>query len=135
MSEPYGYDLLARGYFTIAPNDAGVIAAPGSGSTITLWDSGANVAKADRGCRFKRIIVGIVSSAASAALGLTIDESLDDGLNWDNLTGFSISANTYTKNYIAVGAPRIRVRYANSANVLTAWRFAIMGDATDRTSP
>lgn len=117
---------------------SGYVAAPGSGATIVLWDSGSNETVTgshfSRGMRWRRIIVNVIASAASAANGLSIEESNDDGANWDVLVQFSISAAAYTKNNVAVSAPRVRVRYTNSANVLTTWRGSVIGDEYDNSS-
>jgi hypothetical protein len=109
----------------------GVVVAPGSGATITLWDSGAST---KQGERYKRAIVSVYSSHASGTLGLSFQESWDDGTNWDELTSYTISATTYTKNVVAMSAPRIRVRYTNSANVLTSFRGGCIVDEYDNSS-
>lgn len=120
-----GQQLLATSFGSAA------VAAPGSGSTIVLWSSAGNISQATQGARYKRLIININSSAASAANGLQVDES-EDGTNWDNLVSFSIAANTRTKNFVVVGAPFVRVRYVNSANVLSTWRMSVLGDQNER---
>jgi hypothetical protein len=120
-------ELLATSYGSAA------VAAPGSAATITLWSSVTAGLPATTGARFKRIIVNVIASSASAASGLQFDESVD-GSNWDNLISYSVSANTYTKSYVSMAAPFLRVRYVNSANVLTTWRMAVLGDQTERAS-
>lgn len=136
-----GYIQLARGVLTPPqPNPEGYVAAPGSGATITLWQS-APTPNTDRrsigpnrGRRFKRLVVNVFSSHLSAANGLVFQESQDE-VNWRDLITYSIVAVTYTKNYVAVSAPFVRVTYANSANVLTAWEMSVLGDAYERASP
>jgi len=120
-----GQQLLYR---TVSTADA-----PGSGATTTLWASNTNGGSAEQGARYKRLIINVYSSHASAASGLQIDES-EDGTSWDNLVSYSVSATTYTKNYVSVGAPFLRVRYVNSANVITTWRIGILGDQNERAS-
>jgi hypothetical protein len=121
-------ELLATSYGSAA------VAAPGSAATITLWSSVTAGLSATTGARFKRIIVSVIASSASAASGLQFDISVD-GSNWDNLVSYSISANTMTVNYVSIpGSPFIRVRYVNSANVLTTWRMWVAGDQTERAS-
>lgn len=112
----------------------GYIAAPGSGATVTLWDSNADGTAKGKGARYKRVIVSVTSSAASGANGLSFEESWDDGTNWDVLTTYTISAATYTKNVVAMSAPRLRVRYTNSASVLTTWRGGVIVDEYDNAS-
>lgn len=114
-------------WYTGGTGARGDIVAPGSGSTVTLWDSGNYT-----GGKYKLLIVSIYSSHASAANGLQFDESWDEGANWDNIVSYTVAATTFTKNMIVVSAPRVRARYVNSANVLTAWRGGIMGDVYDR---
>lgn len=132
-TESYGYVTLSRGTLTADANNPQLISPPGSGSTITLWSSEAAVTR--RGCRWKRVVANIFSSHASAANGLIFEESSDDGANWQTLVTFSILAATYTKNVVAFSAPGARIRYINSANVLTAWQMSIMGDPEERTAP
>lgn len=122
-----GQELLATSYGSAA------VAAPGSGATITLWSSVTAGLPATTGARYKRLIVKVISSAASAASGLQFDESVD-GSNWDNLISYSISANTFTASSVAVSAPFLRVRYVNSASVLTTWRMWVCGDQKERAS-
>jgi len=125
-----GQQLLATSYSTAGSQS---VAAPGSSATITLWAGAANVVQSTAGARWKRIIVNIYSSAASAASGLQFDESVDNS-NWRNVVSYSISATTYTKNYVSVSAPFVRVRYVNSANVLTTWEMTVLGDQTERAT-
>ncbi len=106
---------------------------PGSSATVTLWASNANVTQTTGAAHYKRLIINNYSSAASAASGLQIDESYD-GTTWYNLVSYSISATTYTKSYVSVGAPYVRVRYVNSANVLTTWGAVVLGDRSERAS-
>lgn len=121
----------------------GYIAAPGSAATITIWDSGDPQGSAtasrpgkdkDAGARFKRLIFNLFSSHASGTNGLSFEESSDDGANWDVLVQYTQTAATYEKRYVSVSAPRVRVRYTNSANVLTAWRGTLLADAYERAT-
>ena len=114
------------------------VAAPGSGATVTLWLS-TDSFKPEQTARIKRLIINVYSSAASAANGLQIDENNNanaDGTpvsaSWRNVISYSISATTYTKNFVAVSAPFVRVRYVNSASVLTNWEYAVLTDETER---
>ncbi len=111
----------------------GYVVAPGSGAAITLWDSAPTVKQAD-GERYKRVIVSVFSSHASAASGLSFQETWDDGTNWDELVAYTVSAATYTKEVVAMSAPRVRVRYTNSASVLTAFRGGVIVDEYDNAS-
>lgn len=126
-------ELLTR-WITGGTAANGYVAAPGSGATITLWDSGSNDASGTKGARWRRLIISTYSSHVSATNGLTVDESWDNGTNWDNVGSYTVSATTYTKTYASVAAPRVRVRYANSANVLTSWRGGIVGDEYERAT-
>lgn len=110
------------------------IVAPGSGATITLYDSGSSEPAGARGARMKRVIAAIYASHASAASGLSFEVSYDNGTNWDVWVQYSISATTLTVNYVSMAAPRWRIRYTNSASVLTAWRGANIGDEYERAS-
>lgn len=140
-----GYVQLARGVLTPPqPNPEGYVAAPGSGATIVLWASATVPVTSDpndrrargpnAGRRWKRLVVNVYASAASAANGLNFQES-QDGLNWRDLISYTVGATTYTKNYVAVSAPFVRVNYTNTAAVLTAWEMSVLGDAYERASP
>jgi len=122
-----GQQLLATSYGSAA------VAAPASGATITLWSSAGNVAQATQGARYKRLVINLYVSHASASSGLQIDESVDNS-NWRNLVSYDIAATTYEKKYVSVSAPFVRVRYVNSANTLTTWEMAVLGDQTERAT-
>ncbi len=124
-----GYTVLA-----VLGSATGQKAAPGSGSTITLWASNLNNAAGDKGARYKMFVINIYSSAASAASGLVISESSDKGATWDSLSTASVSATTYTKTYFKASAPDIKIEYTNSAAVLTTWRGSVLGDAMERSN-
>lgn len=106
---------------------------PGSGATVVLWSSAGN-GRNSHGARYKMLVANIITSHDSAANGLTFEESNDGGTTWDVIgTGDTVTAlGGYTKTYKKVSAPEVRVRYANSANVLTTWRGTIMGDPMER---
>jgi hypothetical protein len=107
--------------------------APGSGGTVTIFDTTTMSPKSqDHGLEYKMILFAITSSAASAANGITIDESWDKGQTWDNLMQQAALANTYTKVFAKVSAPDVRVRYANSAAVLTTFRGGMIADSRER---
>lgn len=107
---------------------------PASGGTATLFDSTA-VARANNGAKFKSIIINVESSHDSAANGLEISESDDSGTNWS-----VVYARTYTQAvdgrlkviYKLIAAPDVRVRYTNSANALTTWRWSVLVDVRER---
>lgn len=120
-----GQELLATSFGSAA------VAAPGSGATITLWSSSGNEVQSTQGAHYKRLIINIYTSHVSAASGLQIDESVDNS-NWRNVVSYTIAATTYTKNFVAVAAPFVRVRYVNSANVLSTWEMTVIGDQNER---
>ena len=128
-----GYQLLRRG--EVSPTaGTGEQAAPTSGQTITLWSSADNVSASHAGARWKRLVINVYSSHASATDGLKIEESQNNS-NWRTLKTYTIAATTYTKNYVAVSAPFVRATYENSANTLTAWEMSVLGDADERSAP
>lgn len=94
--------------------------APGSGATVTVWDSGAT---ADLGDSIVRITLAIDSSADSAANGVTFETTFDGGTTW---RAFKTAAYTTASGLSLVHAARtgsrVRIRYANSAAVLTYFR-------------
>ena len=130
MSDMHGWDVLSKTGDTV--NNA--TTTPASGATVVLYQS--NLPNAKRyGARFKMLMINIISSADSAANGVTVDESNDGGTTWDNLTAFTYAtASGYVKTYVKVSAPEVRVRYANSAATLSTWRFAVLGDNYERAN-
>lgn len=117
------------------------VTAPGSGATITMWDSGnwetASTGLSGyywRGVQLKRLVWNGVASHDSGTNGLSFEETFDDGTNWDVLVQYTNTASTVYQRFVAVAAPRLRVRYTNSANVLTAWRGCLVGDFNERAT-
>lgn len=107
------------------------IVAPGSAATITIWDSGAG---SILGANWKLLIWNGIASADSGSSGLSFEESFDDGTNWDVIVAYTNSASTVYQRFVEVAAPRIRVRYTNSAAVLTVWRGCLIGDERERAN-
>jgi len=132
MSDMHGWHTLSK----TGDKVNGVSTTPGSGSTVTLYDSTVQAGgPRGAGARFKMLVINLNSSHDSAATGVTIDESNDGGANWENLSAQSFTYQTasgYVKTFVKVSAPEVRVKYANSANVLTRWRFSILGDSEER---
>lgn len=132
-----GYDVLGK-TLNVGLNGE---TQPASGATFVMYDSTRSatqkgaVSSSNAGARFKCIIVNIESSHDSATDGLEISESDDNGAEWNTI---------YLKSYVAatdlrfkrieanISAPDIRVRYINSANTLTKFKWAVLGDPTER---
>ncbi len=131
-----GYALLARGLTTAPATGEKNITKPGSGSTITIWDSTLNqgAANANVGRRIKRLILAINSSADSGASGVIFESSPDGGTNWVATS----TAQTYTTvsgrtvYYVSVAGLDFRIRYTNSASVLTTWQVELFADYYER---
>jgi hypothetical protein len=127
-------ETLAR-WKTGATSSTGYVTAPGSGATITIWDSGANDPSGTKGHRWKRLVMSSTASADSGANGVSFEISSDNGTNWDVLIQYTdTAAGAPNIHYVSVSAPRIRVRYTNSAAVLTTWRGSLIGDEYERAS-
>ena len=129
MADMHAYDVLAK-TGDIVNN---VSTTPGSGATVVLYQSNLPGA-ARRGSRFKMIVLNITSSADSGANGVIFEESDDGGTNWDTLpqTFTYLTASGRVKTYCKISAPEFRVRYTNSAAVLSTWRFSLLGDNYER---
>jgi hypothetical protein len=108
------------------------LAAPGSGATITIWDSGdnlsGNAARHPTWTRWERFPISLITSHAGTIL---VEATADDGTNWDSLYSIAVPGSTTVtfQRDIYPGAyyPRGRIRYTNSASVLTAWRGTLAG--------
>lgn len=120
----------------------GYIVAPGSGATITLWDSGADeaaqqlqVTSGTKGIRLKRLIYTSTSSADSGASGVSFEQSSNNGSTWNVIVTYTdTAAGAPNIHYVSISFPRVRVRYTNSASVLTTWDGQIVGDEYERAS-
>jgi hypothetical protein len=134
-------EILAR-WILAGTAAQGYIPAPGSAATITIWDSGSNEgaqqlqgASNVKGVRFKRLIMESTTSHDSGASGVVFQSSSDNGTNWDTIVSYTdTAAGAPNIHYVSVSFPRVRVRYTNSANVLTAWRGSLVGDEYERAS-
>jgi hypothetical protein len=140
MSDQIRQEILAR-WTTAGTAAQGFIPAPGSGATITIWDSGANENQSRtagnnvKGYRWKRLIMSSTASADSAASGVVFQYSVDNGANWDTIVSYTdTAAGAPNIHYVSVSFPRIRVQYTNSASVLTTWRGTLVGDEYERAS-
>lgn len=128
--------ILAKGKLTI-PAGSGEIAAPGSGATITLYNSASDwngIGSQPTGVPFSRLVLSMNSSADSAASGVVFLEALD-GVNFDSTSTFSYTtASGLTAFDFLVRSPgaSVKVTYQNSAAVLTTWRFVLTGILGDR---
>jgi hypothetical protein len=137
---PNGYISFGRTGTVLFNDTLGTFGStqPGNGETVTLFSTlevgitGLRTVIAGKGFRFKMLVFDIFSSAASAANGYQVDESNDGGVTWDNLQSTTIPATTYTKVYTKVSGAELRCRYVNSANVLTTFRWSLMGDTSER---
>lgn len=98
--------------------------APGSGATITVSER----TQVPNDPPF--ICLTVESSHDSAAGGVALEGSFDNGVSWSTLFTDSYAAADGVTTFQAPAiAPRMRWRYANSANVLTKWKgFAYMAD-------
>jgi hypothetical protein len=84
---------------------------------------------------WKRVIMTSVSSHDSGTNGVSVEASFNDGANWDVLVTYTdTAAGAPNIHYIAVAVPRWRIRYTNSANVLTTWRGCLAGDEFERAT-
>ena len=126
--EQNGYVLLARGVLS-ATAGTGQISAPARGATLTLLST--STTNSAEGTRWKKLILSAYSSHVSAADGVLFEESID-GTNYRTLVSYTLAATTYTKYYVTVSAPILRVKYTNSANTLTAFELSLMGDPNER---
>lgn len=94
--------------------------APGSGATITVHTfNDPSVINAS----WKWLCFAIVSSHDSAANGISVEVSYDGGATWDVIgTSSYTAANGWWKFKKHLTEGLMRLRYTNSANVLTTWR-------------
>jgi hypothetical protein len=130
--------IIAKGKFVPTGNEtSGAIGPPGSGSTITLYDSTKDFAAMNipaAGVPFSRFVFTLNSSADSGASGVVFSEALD-GVNFDSTdTKSYTTASGLTAFDFLVRSPgaSVKLTYQNSAAVLTVWRFVLTGILGDR---
>lgn len=125
MSMNYeGRAVLARRFFTGTGNNA----PPGSGATITLFDSAVNTT-ANLDCLpYNRIQVNVYSSHDSAASGVVFNSSFDQGAHFrqQSTQSYTNATGPASWDYNMKGA-NVQVTYQNSANVLTAFEMEVVG--------
>jgi hypothetical protein len=119
--------LIARGNLT---GTGGAQAAPGSGATVTIYDSPNDPAMASNkdGVKFERITFSVTSSHDSGASGVVFSSTFDRGANYDTQSSQTYTAvsGAVTYDYLMKGG-HVKIAYTNSANVLTAWRYEVFG--------
>lgn len=130
--------VIAKGKLTV-PAGSGEIGPPGSGATITIYNSILDwngVGTQPSGVPFSRLVLTLLSSADSAANGVVFAESMD-GVNIDTAsTQTYLTANGLTTWDFLMRSPggsNVKITYANSAAVLTSWRFVLSGILGDRS--
>lgn len=125
--------VIRRGVLTPA-SGAGEQAAPGSGATITIWDTSlnANALSPKVGVPFSRVVLAIISSADSAANGVKFYLS-QDGINFqlDDQDAYLTADGETTYDFL-MRAPHARITYENSASALTTWQMSLIGIIGDR---
>lgn len=111
-------------------------APPGSGATITIYESVLDWnGRGDQapGLPFSRLVFTMISSHDSAANGVVFADALD-GVNYS-----TVSSQTYltangetTYDFLVRSGSNVKITYQNSANVLTTWRYRLLGILGDR---
>jgi hypothetical protein len=128
--------VLARGKFAPTGNET-TIPVPGSGATVTLFDStlNGNGLPPIPGLPFDRIQVNLYSSADSAANGVVFSSAFDganaaspSATNWrqQSTQSFTNASGPASWDYLMKGS-HAKITYQNSANVLTAWEVEVVG--------
>jgi hypothetical protein len=128
--------VIKRGKLSPNAND-GEQAAPGSGATITIYDSTANWNNIGNsrspGVPFSRLQLNIYSSHDSAANGVVFQSAFGDGTNFRNQSTqtYTNASGPTTYDYLQKG-DQTKITYQNSANTLSAWEYTLLGIIGDR---
>lgn len=142
--EDFGYDQLGKtgdAIWDVTTN--AMVTQPASSDTVELFNSleyPQNLVRtvwrsSGRAKRWKMFILNIRSSADSAASGIEVSESDNNGTNWDTVyvRSYVAASDNRLKVYISlIGAPEIRIRFINSAAVLTTFRWSLLADVRER---
>jgi hypothetical protein len=116
--------LIRRGNLA---GTGGAQAAPGSGATITIFDSTAET-WCPTGLPFERLQFNVTSSHDSAVDGVDHASSFDRGANFDTQDEDTYLATDGATSYdYLVKGGHAKITYENSANTLTAWRYELWG--------
>ena len=122
---------IARGVLVPA-SGSGEQAPPGNNATITIFDSTANANSLQfiTPLPFERLVLVIDSSHDSGANGVIIEGSTNNGSTWVAMQTAQtyLTANGPTTYDILVVMPQVRLRYTNSAAVLTRWNMSLRGE-------
>lgn len=116
--------VIARGNLT---GSAGAQAAPGSAATVTILDTTQTSAWAAL-VPFNRVTFNVLSSHDSGASGVAFTSSFDRGANFDTQVSYTYltAGGAWTYDYLMKGG-HLKIAYTNSANVLTGWRYEVIG--------
>ena len=116
---------LARGF--LLGTTGGGNAAPGSGATITIFDSTLNTTWVGS-FPYNRLQFNVYSSHDSGASGVVWSSSFDRGTNFRTQdTETYLNANGPSSYDYLVKGNGTKLAYTNSANVLTAWEYELIG--------
>lgn len=98
--------------------------APGNGATITLHETNQE-SIAD--VNYEWIVLAIIASHDSAANGVKLLVSFDGGVTYDLVaqTAFTVAGGLLKFKKHLIQGGRMKLTYANSANVLTAFRGTV----------
>lgn len=120
--------LITRGAL-LGTNGTGTQAPPGSGATITIFDSTVSPTVYKAGVPFQRLQLNIYSSHDSGASGVVFSSSFDSGTNFrtqSSTTYVNATDGARTWDYLMKGS-HVKIAYTNSANALTAWEMELYG--------
>ena len=119
--------LLTRGF--LLGTSGGGSAPPGSGATITIFDSTiAAYSSWLSGVPFQRIQLNIFSSHDSGASGVVFRSSFDRGTNFRAQASYTyLTANGATTYDYLMRGGHFDLKFTNSAAVLTAWEMELFG--------
>lgn len=123
-----GQGTMAQSQRVVLPSDqivpvssSGVISAVNSSST-PLGISGVFTGTAVNTLSYGSIVVSVFSSHASAANGLSIQQS-SDGTNWDIVDTYTVSASASSKIVVPRQAAFARVVYTNAGTAQSTFRL------------
>lgn len=134
MSIAQNYILLARGLTTAPATGENNVTKPASAATITLYDSAGSNPTTRGGVRYKRVVLWLNASHDSGASGVVYQEKLDAAGTYRNAATLYTyaTADGVTRYFFTPSAPFFRIQYTNSANTLTTWEMAVLGDPLER---
>lgn len=114
--------LLVDNSGVVQPVSQVSLVSTNNSSTATLGSGGVFTGTSDNVTDFSSILINVFSDVASAALGLSVQQS-SNGTNWDLVDTYTVPAGVGKTYSVAPTARFFRIVYTNGGTIQTAFRL------------